>query len=113
MDAEDNRRFTVMDCNTAVVSVEFPENVTAIGANAFFSCSSLVQMVIPDGVKSIGLDAFDNCTSLVSLTIPRNVTTFGSTPFSFCSNLTVYCYEGGAAHTYCKDYSVRYELISE
>ena len=55
------------DQNDTLVKVEFGNNVTYIGGNAFQGCSSLNSVVIPDSVTYIGGSAFYNCSSLNSV----------------------------------------------
>lgn len=62
--------------------------VTAIGNNAFYSCSELTSVTIPPSITTIGKLAFARCTSLKSVTIPQSVTTIGESAFSYCSGLT-------------------------
>ena len=42
-------------------------NVTAIGENAFYGCTSLEGVVIPENILTIGNGAFYNCTSLTGV----------------------------------------------
>lgn len=44
-----------------------PDNVTSIGDDAFFSCTSLTSVAISDSVTSIVNRAFYNCPSLTSV----------------------------------------------
>jgi hypothetical protein len=63
--------------------------VTAIGAYAFSSCSSLTSITIPSSVTSIGSYAFNYCISLAGvLSIPNSVTYIGRGAFYGCSALT-------------------------
>ena len=57
--------------------IKFDGDVTTIGDNAFWGCSSLTSITIPDSVTSIGNYAFYNCSSLTSVTIGDSVTTIG------------------------------------
>ena len=66
----------------------FGENITKIGAYAFYKFSSLTSVTIPDGVTSIERNAFTECTSLKSVYIPNSVTKIGYYAFSVCSSLT-------------------------
>jgi len=62
--------------------------VTAIGENAFRSCSGMTGVTIPAGVITIGYSAFYYCTGLTAIEIPGTVTTLGEYAFSNCSGLT-------------------------
>ena len=73
---------------TSLTSVTIPDSVTSIGNSSFSICWSLTCVTIPDSVISIGNYAFSKCTSLTSVTIPDSVTTIGNKAFSDCSNLT-------------------------
>lgn len=70
-----------------IVTVDIGDNVTSIGAYAFFNCKNLTNATIPDGITSIGGYAFLNC-GLTSVTIPDSVTTIGEYAFYSCNSLT-------------------------
>ncbi|MBQ9752026.1 MAG: leucine-rich repeat domain-containing protein [Paludibacteraceae bacterium] len=72
---------------SSLSSITIPNSVTSIGNSAFSSCSSLSSITIPNSVTSIGNDAFYNCSSLTSITIPNSVTSIGNSAFSQCSSL--------------------------
>ena len=65
----------------------FDGDVTSIGDEAFYKCSSLASISIPEGVTSIGKRAFYNCSSLASITIPNSVTSIGNSAFNICGSL--------------------------
>ena len=71
-----------------VKDIVIPENVTAIGNNAFCGCSSLTSIAIPEGVTSIGEYAFSCCENLTSINIPESVASIGRYAFNECQNLT-------------------------
>ncbi len=62
-------------------------SVIAIGANSFYSCTTLTSITIPDSVTSIGEWAFYDCISLASVTIPNSVASIGPSAFHFCTSL--------------------------
>ncbi len=62
--------------------------VTAIGDNAFRSCTELTNVTMPNSMLSIGALAFYNCSKLASVTIPNSVTSIGNNAFKFCKGLT-------------------------
>jgi len=73
---------------SSLTSITIPDGVTGIGDNAFFDCSGLISITIPNSVTSIGDNAFFDCSSLTSITIPNSVTSIGDNAFSSCSSLT-------------------------
>ena len=75
------------DCSS-LTSVTIPDSVTTIGGYAFSNCYSLTSVTIPDSVTEIGYDAFESCSSLTSVTIGDSVTTIGMYAFRDCHSLT-------------------------
>lgn len=62
------------------------------GVLCSFAPAELTEYAIPNDVTSIGKDIFYGCSSLINVTIPENVTSIGSDAFFFCSSLTsIYC----------------------
>ena len=71
--------------------ITFDGDVTTIGNNAFYNCTSLTSVDIPDSVTTIGNYAFYGC-NITSVTIPDSVKTIGEQAFEYCRSLTsVYC----------------------
>ena len=70
-------------CQNTVV----PDDVTRIGDNAFYYCSTLTgELVIPEQITSIGKYAFEKCTGLTgSLVIPNTVVELGESAFANCT----------------------------
>lgn len=78
---------------TRLTSVTIPKGVTAIGIRAFSDCENLTSVTIPEGVTTIGGRAFSGCTSLTSVTIPKSVTAIGWNAFNNCTSVeNVYLY---------------------
>lgn len=75
--------------NSRITSLSFEggSKCTSIGADAFKSCTRLVDVALPDGLLTIGYQAFDACISLSSVVIPDTVTTVGERAFSDCTSL--------------------------
>ena len=67
--------------NNTIEKVTFMDGVVSIGANAFYSCYNLCELILPDTLEEIGAYAFYNCDNLVSLVLPANLTTVGTYAF--------------------------------
>jgi uncharacterized repeat protein (TIGR02543 family) len=73
---------------SSLTGVTIPDGVTSIGENAFIDCGGLTGITIPDSVTLIGEGAFYGCSSLPDITIPAGVTSIGTWAFSYCRSLT-------------------------
>ncbi len=62
--------------------------VTAIGASAFSSKGTLIQVIIPTTVTSLGSSAFYGCTSMINAYLPIGITNVPTAAFENCSGLT-------------------------
>ena len=69
-------------------ALSIPHGVTAIPYRFCRDCTSLVNVSIPATVASIGVEAFYGCTSLLSMTIPVLVTDIQTYAFYACSSLS-------------------------
>ena len=68
-------------------SIVIEENVTSIGAFAFFDCYAAGSVSIPESTERIGKSAFYGCDALWSITIPEAVTKIESDTFGSCTGL--------------------------
>ena len=73
----------ITGCQNTVI----PEDVTRIGNDAFYYCSTLTgELVIPENITSIGEYAFEHCSGLTgSLIIPNTVIELGESAFAYCT----------------------------
>ena len=72
--------------NTKTINI--PDSVKVIGAEAFAWCENLQTINIPTSVTTIDAAAFAGNDKLKSITIPNNVTELGVGAFILCENLT-------------------------
>ena len=73
-------------CNNAT-KFTIEAELTSIGANAFFNCDKLANIIIPSTVKTIGAGAFSGCRSLTSIEIPDGIARIEDDLFYSCINL--------------------------
>lgn len=66
---------------SVLVHLVMDNNVTTIGANAFFNCKKLEDIVLSTSLVSIPRQCFFGCQQLKSLTIPASVETLGESAF--------------------------------
>ena len=72
--------------NTKTINI--PDSVKVIGAEAFAWCDNLQTINIPTSVTTIDAAAFAGNNKLQSITIPDSVTELGVGAFILCENLT-------------------------
>ena len=65
-----------------LTSVNFGNNVTSIGNNAFAYCYGLTSIEIPNNVTEIGDGAFEGCSALTSVSIGSGVKSIGINAFN-------------------------------
>ena len=72
-------------CSGLTGALVIPNSVTEIGDYAFYDCRFSGTLTLPNAVTTIGKFAFDNCYWFTgSLTIPNSVTTIGIMAFGWC-----------------------------
>lgn len=73
--------------NRLLTTIHIPSNVEEIREMAFRGCRKLRNLSIDEGVNKIGYLAFANLDSLYEITIPRGITELGGQIFDTCPNL--------------------------
>lgn len=68
-------------------TVDIPQSVTYIGADAFIWCWELQKVVIPDKVKEIFPDTFERCYKLTEITIGAGLEELPYSAFLKTSNI--------------------------
>lgn len=76
------------ESNKIVTSIEIPNNITAIGNNAFDGCTELTSLVIPNSVTKIADYAFASCKNLKTIILPENIESLQYAVLYDCSSLT-------------------------
>ena len=65
--------------------IVLPDNLTAIGDNAFYGQSIRGSLIIPEGVTRIGENAFGMCDNLTGvLSLPSTLSSIGRSAFNGC-----------------------------
>ena len=76
--------------NSAITSVQIPQGVTTIGANAFYNCAQLTSVSLPESLVAIGDRAFYGCDNLQDVYVP-NLIAWCQISFEMYSNPLSYC----------------------
>ncbi len=72
-------------CN--IKSIELPNSITELGAEAFTSCKNLKTITLPSSLKKIGDRAFQSCEKLESVIMPDGLEVIQKDAFSRCNSL--------------------------
>jgi uncharacterized repeat protein (TIGR02543 family) len=90
---------------TNLTSVTIPYSVFRVGANAFYNCQKLTEVIFsatPAGETAqdltIDASAFYACRKLTDVTLPARLTEFDSTIFDSCTTLERISVEKGGTH---------------
>jgi hypothetical protein len=67
-----------------LTSITIPNNVTSIGYEAFYGCSSIRSITIPNSITSIGKNAFQDCSSLIITKYSGDVASWCDIKFGSC-----------------------------
>ena len=73
---------------SALVAINIPSGITAIGERAFQSCGKLASVKFPEALTSIGEYAFYGCSSLADAVLPSGIASIGGSAFYDCGRLT-------------------------
>lgn len=71
----------------ALPRIDIPGSVKTIGDSAFAACYDLADVTFGDGIEIIDADAFMNCSSLLAVDLPASVRSIGDRAFYGCSQL--------------------------
>jgi hypothetical protein len=102
-----NGSITITRYNGSASVVNIPAEmeglpVTAIGVEAFATCSGLISITIPNSVTFIMDGAFDNCSSLTSITVNSENSSYSSQNGVLFGRdgMTLWCYPAGKPGDY-------------
>ena len=73
--------------NKGLTEVIIPNSVTKITNSAFNGCQNIAKITLPEGLKEIEYYTFERCAKLESLVIPDGVYYIGGYAFEDCKNL--------------------------
>lgn len=86
-EGEEIADYAFYGCSSAQ-TINFPDTITSIGANAFGKCSALKGITIPSSVTQIKGYAFSDCIGFTSFTIPETVNSLGQKMLLNCKKIT-------------------------
>ncbi|MDE5885346.1 MAG: leucine-rich repeat protein [Oscillospiraceae bacterium] len=74
--------------NAGLISIQFPDSVTALSSGMFRNCTKLTSVRLPADITAIPSNLFSGCTALEEITIPEGVLEILSMAFQDCTSLT-------------------------
>lgn len=101
---------------SAATQIEFGGNAGSspltIGVSAFQQSSKLTgTLTLPANLTVIGDDAFYSCSSIEKVFIPKSVTSIGGAAFRTCNKLAEVEFEAGGTHDLVMEDHVLYETL--
>jgi hypothetical protein len=76
--------------DSALIDIDLPVTLNAIGVSAFVNCHSLEKITIPSSITTISKTCFGNCSSLKEVNLSSHIEKFEETAFIGCSALTTF-----------------------
>ena len=76
--------------DSALIDIDLPVTLNAIGVSAFVNCHSLEKITIPSSITTISKTCFGNCSSLKEVNLSSHIEKFEETAFKGCSALTTF-----------------------
>lgn len=74
---------------SSIKKINTGATLTSIGAYAFASCNNLEELNIASGLREIGESAFSSCKKLTKLTLPESITEIGAYAFNNCAAIKI------------------------
>lgn len=71
-----------------LVEYTIPNQVMAIGRDAFVSCNSISKITMPDSVTAIGDGALSYCAALTTVNLSNSLSVIGDNAFAYCCSLS-------------------------
>lgn len=95
-------KFVVASGNTSFMADQWGVLYSADKTTLYYypSARTWPYYNVSEATTSIGAGAFTSCKSLVNLFIPRAASSFGGSCISDCPSVTICCYKGSAAARY-------------
>lgn len=81
------------NCST-LTSIDLPDTATTVGQYAFSGCTALTDIDFGVGVKSVATLALENCTAIKTLKVPDNITSIATGAFKGCKFVNVILGDG-------------------
>lgn len=103
--------------NKRITTLHIPSSIDTVGANAFNSCTALVNITIDKGVLCLDKQAFYSCTSAENISIGEGLLSLGDRCFAHCKKMTSFVLPATLEtiddYAFFNCYSVvRYNLLS-